>query len=108
MSRFYSNFYGELNMKKQFTVADMISVLQKFDPNLPIYDCYEDENEGECWFNLQKPRPKVKKLNLFKRNADDGVVLKLTDERRVDDWEKINSFNVLILYPMKKGEIEIG
>ncbi len=98
-------------MKKPFTVGDMISVLQKLDVALPLYDSYNDENEGMCWFNLSKPKPKTKTLYLFRKKDENNLLLKLTDDKKEmprEEWELLSATKVAILYPMGKGEIEIG
>jgi len=43
-------------LRKEFTVYAMIKALKKFDPPLPIYDHYYDEEKGEeVWFSFTKP-----------------------------------------------------
>ena len=42
--------------RKEFTVNAMIKALKNFDPPLPIYGHYYDEEKGEeVWFSFTKP-----------------------------------------------------
>jgi hypothetical protein len=94
---------------KDFTVGDMIKVLQRFSPDLPMYDSYDDN--GVCWFNLARPKPKVKPLYLIQYTVEDEVVLALTDNKqdcKKNGGKLVAEQKVLILYPMKKNEIEVG
>lgn len=95
---------------KDFTVGDMIKILQRFSPDLPMYDSYDD-SDGVCWFNLARPKPKVKPLYLIQRMVDGETLLELTDNKtdcKKNGGKIVAEQKVLILYPMKKNEIEIG
>jgi hypothetical protein len=94
-------------MKKEFTVGDMIASLQKLDPDLPLYDHFFDEEAGaECWFNLSKPKPKRRTIYLKARPTQDEILLEWTDERGGEPV--LATKQVVILYPLQKGEVLLG
>ncbi|KAF1080249.1 MAG: hypothetical protein GQF41_3417 [Candidatus Rifleibacterium amylolyticum] len=90
---------------KEFTVGDMIKVLQKLDSELPLYDhYYDDEIAREVWFNVARPRPKKKTIYLVGTRENDQVTLAWTDNR--SEGQLIDKKKIVMLYPPESGVIE--
>jgi hypothetical protein len=91
---------------KDFTVGDLIKVLQKLDPALPLYDHYYDEElQQEVWFNLAKPKPKKQTLHLKATSGKGSLSLGWAEPNA--DGRTIEKKKVVVLYPAEKDVIEI-
>jgi len=90
---------------KELTVGDMIRVLEKLDPSLPVYDHYFDEEIAkEVWFNVARPRPKKQTIYLVGVREKSKITLAWSDQKA--GGEIIEKKKVVVLYPPEEGVIE--
>jgi hypothetical protein len=90
---------------KEFTVGDMLKVLEKLDPDLPLYDHYFDEEvEKEVWFNVARPKPRKQTIYLVGTREKDQLTLAWTDNK--SEGKIIDRKKIVVLYPPESGVIE--